>query len=712
MSTGDDNIDNAEAVTKELLEFCGSDSLSEEGLRVIFERHELTPHNHNLEDYPFFFDTCENERVTEGVIRLLLEYFPDAASATDDGWAPLHSACYNKNMKLDIIQLLVDAAPDTLGSTDDHGRMPLNILCFGRMDEATSIHILKLLIEKYPNAVRHVGDGGRLPIHIAARESNSAEFCQVLIEAYPGSERIANAAGELPLHRACISTNVAKVEYFYKLYPDAINHETTNGNFPIHYAISISNRSDKLAVAVDILKFLLDCDPGVKLQWAGGMSLLQVACLEKYSDSNIDAALEIIQVIYDDYPESIRIEDSGGQLPLHYCCRGDAYERGALKMLKLLLEGYPEGVRHADRHGRLPIHHAARHRSSEFCRVLIEAYPGSEQMSSLSGFLPLHYACCYNTAATVECLHILYPDAINHATTNGDHPIHLATVRSSKRDYLADGVETVQYLLDCDPIAKFQKCKGISLLHFACYLTTIRQVFNDSNINTALEIIKALYDAHPEAIEDEEIAQIIRHCHEQVQAFINSETIYARQAKDQSLMTTPDDNGRLPLHIALQNNVRLGSIKLLVKGNPIAVQTPDSSGALALHLACQYHDSASVVSFLVGLNTSTLNVADGAGNTALHLACRGARHEIIALLLDEFGAISVSKQNGCCNKLPIDALWESNADRESVAYTESVYRLLRAYPEMIMGIGLPVQSASASASCLSLTGKKRKLGEY
>eukprot|EP00984_Skeletonema_dohrnii_P010322 scaffold4008_cov85-Skeletonema_dohrnii-CCMP3373.AAC.2 len=60
-------------------------------------------------------------------------------------------------------------------------------------------------------------------------------------------------------------------------------------------------------------------------------------------------------------------------------------------------------------------------------------------------------------------------------------------------------------------------------------------------------------------------------------------------------MTTPDGNGQLPLHTALQSNVRLGSIKLLVKGNPPALQSTDNSGSLPLHIACAHHDSASVV---------------------------------------------------------------------------------------------------------------------
>eukprot|EP00984_Skeletonema_dohrnii_P022988 scaffold12096_cov75-Skeletonema_dohrnii-CCMP3373.AAC.2 len=194
-----------------------------------------------------------------------------------------------------------------------------------------------------------------------------------------------------------------------------------------------------------------------------------------------------------------------------------------------------------------------------------------------------------------------------------------------------------------------------------------------------------------------------------VQAFINRQLVYARQATDHRLMMTPDDNGQLPLHRALQNDVRLGSIKLLVNGNPSAIRNIDDSGVLPLHVACQHHDSASVVQCLIGLAMGTLRAVDYGNNTALHYACRGAKYDTIALLLDNYDSVSVSKRNAH-GKLPIDLLWESNTveNRESIEYTESVFRLLRAYPEMMMGIN--IQMKTASAFCPSQSGKKRKLG--
>ena len=95
-------------------------------------------------------------------------------------------------------------------------------------------------------------------------------------------------------------------------------------------------------------------------------------------------------------------------------------------------------------------------------------------------------------------------------------------------------------------------------------------------------------------------------------------------------MTTPDVNGQLPLHTALQNNVRLGSLKLLVKGNQSAIRNADINLAMPLHISCQHHDSVSVVQYLLSLDEASLDAVDRQGNTTLHYACRGAKHGTIA----------------------------------------------------------------------------------
>eukprot|EP00985_Skeletonema_marinoi_P018452 scaffold10306_cov75-Skeletonema_marinoi.AAC.13 len=311
-----------------------------------------------VEHYTFFLEACFNERVTESIIRCLLEYFPGAARASYDIGSGIHYACDNPNVTLNIVQLLIDAAPDSVLTLTRSGKLPLHHLCGNKgIDEATSIETLNLLIEKYPEAVFHAENDGVLPIHRAAWGGRTPDFCRVLIKACPGSERRTASNGTLSLHYACLTNTLATVEYFYKLHPDAINHESTTGGYPIHYAImGLAHRSLKdYSLCFIMLVF-----------W-----------------SIVVPALEIIKVIYDAYPESISQEDSEGNMPLHYHCMNPKQdEDAALAILKLLIEKCPEAVRHASSKGNLPIHHAvSTSKPTEFCRVLIDAYPGSERMS-------------------------------------------------------------------------------------------------------------------------------------------------------------------------------------------------------------------------------------------------------------------------------------------------------------------------------------------
>ena len=497
---------------EELHWFCQSDSLSKQGLLDILEHHDAF--DLNISEYKFFLGACCNEFVTEEIIQCLLEYFPLASRYCLHGLSPLHIACNNKYTTPGIIKLLIDAHPDSVRLVTGNGDTPLHILCDNKSaDETKLMEILALFLEKYPESVRNTNINGFLPIHLASAV-RSPQFCAKLIESYPGSERISTNDGAFPLHCSCMQNDVSTVEYVYNLYPDAIN-ERAGGEFPITFAILGAIDRSNPVDAADVVQFLLDCDPNVKLQKAEERSLLQVACSDDYNDTNIDAGMKMIEVIYDSHPAAIE-----------------------------------------------------------------------------------------------------------------------------------DGVE--------DDIQDY---------------------------------------------------------HNHVRYFLNDKLVHAQQARDLRQMMTADEGGQLPLHYALRNNIRLGSIKLMVNGFPDALRHADNKGAIPLHIACQCHVSTGVIKYLISLDIATLNVVDSDGNTPFHHACLGARYETISLLLDEYGAASISTMNAN-NKLPIDVLLESKAleDRESVEYTNIIFRLLSVHPETLVNANFQSQQ-SVSAICSGQLGKKRRFGK-
>ena len=421
-------------------------------------------------------------------------------------------------------------------------------------------------------------------------------------------------------------------------------------------------------------RFVYEDGGELPLHYRGNMPLHTISI-------NRNVTLGMVQLLIDAFPDSVSHENREGWIPFHTLCyHRNVDEEAGLEILKLLLKKCPDSVQRADEYGFLPIHLAALYQSLEFCRILVDAYPGSvRRMPDNDGGLPFHLACL--DVAKVKYLYQLYPDSINVADNNGYYPIHYAIKGLKYRKRSAAAMEAVQFLLDCDPNVPLQELDNKLPLYYVCRWATNG---NTPNLNAYLKILQILYDAHPEAIESNEVTSNVTNFRPEVRAFLTGQLSYARQARDQALMTTRDENGQLPLHRALHNNVTLGSIKLLVNGNPSAICTFDIRGMIPLHLACQHHETPAVVEYLINLDEVTLTDSDREGNTALHHACRGANHAIIELLLDKYGSMSVSKRNAL-NQLPIRLLLESNdVSGDDIKYVESVYRLMRAHPETIM----------------------------
>ncbi len=445
---------------------------------------------------------------------------------------------------------------------------------------------------------------------------------------------------------------------------------------------------------------------------------------------NKNVTLGMVQLIIEACPESLgRADNPVGYMPLHTLCLNKSLDdTAAVDILGLLLERCPEAVRHTETNGALPIHVACGlGRSLEFCRMLIEAYPGSERITNSSGVLPLHLVCREGAVVTAKYLLGLYPESINVADRKGAYPVHYAivTLISENRTNPAIAAEMILFLLDYHSNVALQKIYGrFPLVIIFTYACNHRN--NASKFNAAVKILHLLYDTHPEAIEDNGITSNIdrRVVPREIQTFINTQLTYARQARDSTFMSTRDENGQLPLHIAFQHdpydpeykyNATFGSIKLLVKGNRNAVRIPDNDGSLPLHNAVQGHNGSpyatKVVDYLIGLDLDTLTAVDREGNTVLHHACLKAEYVLITLLLGKYGAVSVSKRN-VDKKLPIHLLLENDLTEfmEDIEYMESIFLLLRAYPETVMMPKDDEQQSVSEGGCLPrIGGTKRKL---
>ena len=391
---------------------------------------------------------------------------------------------------------------------------------------------------------------------------------------------------------------------------------------------------------------------------------------------NKKVTLKIVQLIYISLPGALRLRDDDGDLPIHrLCLNKDLDDTASIDLLRFMLEIDPTLPR--DNDGCLPIHYAVQYKSSAFCKILIDAYPESLRIELDDGCLPIHFACRWgnrvDTADTIQYMMELDPELINAEDSIGCLPIHYAAKYGSAK--------SIELLLKYDPDAASKKVNNGSRwlpLHLASY-------------NTNLSSIQVLYDAFPEAIlarnrdrgGSTPLDLARSNGNQSAIDFLQTQLVYARQAQDMTAMTTVDDDGWLPLHRALQDDASLGSIKLLIRANPAAVQVADQNGVYPVHIACEF-SSVNFVKYLVELAGDTLNSVDENNNSPLHYACRGGNCDIVKYLL-EANIPSVSDRNNN-NKLAIHLLFEcgeETLDSDSMEYVETVRQLLLANPEVV-----------------------------
>ena len=144
----DQNNNRQTLLTAQLADYCRSDFLSEDGLRDKINRLRVVdlPHDSDTTDEELLLhEVCDNQRVTEGIIRCILGKITTAAMATDDvGRLPLQYVLWNKNVTLQMVQLLIDAAPESIMHQDNIGFMPIHQLCGNYdLEEVEALKILK-----------------------------------------------------------------------------------------------------------------------------------------------------------------------------------------------------------------------------------------------------------------------------------------------------------------------------------------------------------------------------------------------------------------------------------------------------------------------------------------------------------------------------------------------------------------------------------------
>jgi len=631
---------------KELYELCSSDNLSlsalQQKINTLDERDIQNISRVQYIELPKAYE--------EGNV---IEQFPF-----------LHMACRNKNVTLEIINYLLDTFPNTTGkwSSDkfcscETEAYPLHLAC---CNEDCPTTVIEYLVIEFPSTIQHscvVGKGIHpehpefyiegLPLHYYLSRDKNVDFdtVKMMVEAYPQS---------------------------------LITSDEEWLCYPIHLALSNGN------INLEIIEYFLELEPEtLNLVNGDNATFLHLACYNEH------LTLERYQFILNKWSEAIQMRDNFGSLPMHALSMTKTLDEDAsIDILRSMLDIDLNLVRERDIDGYIPIHHAVRGNSIEFCKVLIEVYPESMRVGTSDGSLPIHEACSNGgrdgQVETIQYLLEIYPESINVRDGSGWLPIHCAAMHGNTK--------VIELLLKHDPDAATKKTTDPPRLplHVACERGSTLSV-------------KILYDAYPEAIlinnsvgrSPIDLARG-RARNLPMVRFLRIQLEYAQKVQDMTVMTTPDENGWLPLHHALKDKVPLGTIKLFLKGNPSAIRVPDNQFAFPLHIACEF-SSAKVVRYLAGeSNKYILGHLDENKDSILHYACRGRNLDIVKYLLDEHTSLVSSVEVNGTGELPIHLLCKPGKDKfddftiiddyDGTECTEAIWRMLLAKPEAVVTI--------------------------
>eukprot|EP00956_Cyclotella_meneghiniana_P025306 scaffold52590_cov23-Cyclotella_meneghiniana.AAC.4 len=367
---------------------------------------------------------------------------------------------------------------------------------------------------------------------------------------------------------------------------------------------------------------------------------------------------------------------------------GDIPDDEALRRAKALLRMHPNVVEETDDRGLTLLHAAAGSRGSEFCKLLVKMKPDLVRTADIDGELPVHTACSFNSnGETTKYLLCSYPESINIPDSEGYCPLHYffrnLTSDRAGANISEQDLDVLRLLLHNDQgaVSKPTNISGDLPLHLAC-------------MGFGSILAKSVYNSYPEAIlvqnndRDTPLDIARRWNQPELVSCLEIQLGYVLQAREGRR------NGQLSIHQALRSaNILAGTLKLMVAANPSSVTTADNQGNIPLHIACQM-GNLDAVTLLIRIDDDSLKTRDLSGNLPLHLACKHGRCEIIPCILEQ-SAFGVTVQNSE-KQTPIELLfYEAECDRDSMVYAEAIRCLFQVNPVDILKCLVKSKSADA-----------------
>ena len=192
------------------------------------------------------------------------------------------------------------------------------------------------------------GNSDNTPLHLMCKLNDPPkQLVNDLVASAPEIASFADSYGWLPLHHACAngaSTEVLQI--LIMAYPDGKLIQDTQNRTPLHFYAT--RNADSPEVMTRNVVLLADTG-AAELADRGGMLPMHYACA--YGSS-----AEVLKVLYEAYPESLRTKDNKGKTPMHLTMV-NAHRDSSPEVLQFLLDSAGnDTVNLRDDEGNLPLH--------------------------------------------------------------------------------------------------------------------------------------------------------------------------------------------------------------------------------------------------------------------------------------------------------------------------------------------------------------------
>ena len=491
----------------------------------------------------------------------------DCMKFADDGSLPIHRDLEDRG----ICEAHGHICPEVLAVPDEGGMLPLHRHLYLDYQEAaeeslakvgTSKEVFHLLtmLERYPKAAQEEDATGNLPLHYALRRVVFDEVLSPeLLRAFPEATRRKSSLGGFPLHsvldrywdrhpsRQC-KASVPLIKEILKGNPDACRMADNDGRLPLHYSIRHVVLDEH--VSFPLLKLFPQAALHQCLQGHCPLHVLMMRGAAPWDEG--DSMERLAKHMISVSPSVCRLANEKGKIPLHYAMELDTnrVDAGPVAVLGAFLDGL--SVKSKD--GETPLFNALRGNACDalLIRKLVQVYPAPLKQTNTEGMLPLHCLLAISGSIdpeTIECVLTSYPKAVAKVDGRGNSPLHYA-VRHAELDEVVSLALLRRHPASC----RVQGDKGRLPIHSLLWRDVDRFAESFGSITASrtmdhrcVHLLSELISAYPEGCQ------------------------------------VPDEEGNLPLHLALIYP-DLDSVSLsLLDRYPAAVRERDARGRLPWH---------------------------------------------------------------------------------------------------------------------------------